>query len=330
MFIDYAKIRVRAGKGGNGCISFRREKYVPKGGPSGGDGGKGGSIIIKVDPNINTLLFYKYRKVFKAENGKHGQGSNKKGKDGKDLILYVPRGTVIKDESNNILADLQKDDQKFIAAKGGKGGRGNSSFATPTNQTPMFAEQGKEGEEKVLILELKLIADVGLVGLPNAGKSTLLSVISEAKPKIADYPFTTLEPVLGVVHTGNYSSFIVADIPGIIEGSHKGLGLGLQFLKHIERTKILWLLIDCSTEFNPVENLNIILNELKQYNLSLLNKPKIVVATKMDIANMKNLELLKKFCKINNYNLFCISAVAKKGLNKLINYTNKSLRQSLR
>ncbi len=326
MFIDYAKIRVKGGKGGDGCISFRREKYVPRGGPSGGDGGKGGSVIIKVDPQINTLLYYKYRKVFKAENGKPGQGKNKKGKDGKDLILFVPKGTIIKSENNLILADLDEDAKEYIAAKGGKGGRGNSAFATSTNQAPLIAEKGEEGEEKILILELKLIADVGLVGLPNAGKSTLLSVISEAKPKIGDYPFTTLEPMLGVVSANNYSSFVAADIPGIIEGSHQGLGLGLQFLRHIERTKILWILIDASSDINPITNLNTVLNELHQYSSSLYKKPKIILATKIDIAKKRNIELLKRFCQNSNYDFFCISAVANKGIKKLIYYTIKKLK----
>ncbi len=257
-FVDYVKINVKAGDGGRGCISFRREKYVPKGGPDGGDGGRGGHIIIKATDRLNTLLDLKYRRTYKAERGHHGKGKNMHGSNGKDLIVNVPVGTVIKDAlTNELIADLDKNGMEIIVARGGKGGLGNAHFVTPVRQAPKFAQPGEKGEEKSLILELKLLADVGLIGLPNAGKSTFLSVISSAKPKIAEYPFTTLTPVLGVVKLKDYKSFVVTDIPGLIEGAHKGAGLGYQFLRHVERTSLLLHLIDISDIGigDPVENL---------------------------------------------------------------------------
>jgi len=321
MFIDYAKIRVKAGKGGNGCIAFRREKYVPRGGPSGGDGGDGGDVIIKVDPHRNTLLEYKYKKIFKAKNGKHGEGSNRKGKKGNDIYIFVPQGTIIKDEKGNVIKDLIMPDDELIIAKGGRGGRGNSAFASSTNQAPMYAEEGQEGEEKVIILELKLIADVGITGYPNVGKSTLISAISAAKPKIADYPFTTLSPCLGVVKVDDYNSFIAADIPGIIENAHKGAGLGLQFLRHIERTKLLWILIDLSVQYDPIKTLKSIRHELISYNKDFINKPYLVVGSKKDISNSNTEEALSEYCKEMKIPYFAISAVSHLGLKELINST---------
>lgn len=323
-FVDYVKIYIKAGDGGRGCVSFRREKYVPKGGPDGGDGGKGGDIIIKASSELHTLLDHKYQKNYKAERGQHGKGSNMKGKDGEDLIIKVPVGTVIKDgETEEILADLDEEGKEFIAAKGGKGGLGNAHFATPTHQTPRFAQPGEPGEEKSIILELKLLADVGLIGLPNAGKSTLISVVSSAKPKIADYPFTTLTPVLGVVKYGEYNSFVIADIPGLIEGAHEGAGLGHQFLRHVERTSLLLHLVDISDHLttDPVQDFEKIQKELVLYNPELIKKPLAVAGTKTDLAyEGKRLKKLKKYCEKKGIDFFPISAVKKEGINKLIEY----------
>lgn len=294
MFIDFARIKVKAGQGGSGCVSFRREKFVAKGGPNGGDGGKGGSVILVGDKNLHTLIDFKYKKNYKAERGQHGMGSDKTGKNGSDIFINVPLGTLIKDtETEEIVADIVKDKQKYVAAKGGKGGRGNARFATPTNRAPREWEVGQPGEEKHLTLELKLIADIGLVGLPNAGKSTLLSVISAAKPKIADYPFTTLQPNLGIVKYTDHTSFVVADIPGLIEGAHSGKGLGHQFLRHIERTRALAFLIDI-TEKNPENIFKILRNELKKYSSILIKKPYIIVLTKSDLTNKKNVNIASK------------------------------------
>jgi GTP-binding protein len=246
-FVDYVKIHVKAGDGGRGCVSFRREKYVPRGGPDGGDGGRGGHIILKATKELNTLLDLKYQREYKAERGEHGKGSNKHGRNGEDKIIFVPVGTLVKEaETETVIADLDYDGKEVIVAKGGRGGLGNSHFATATRQAPKFAQPGEKGAEKQLILELKLLADVGFIGLPNAGKSTLISLISSAKPKIADYPFTTLVPNLGVVKLEDFRSFVVADIPGLIKGAHRGAGLGFQFLRHVERTSILLHLVDVS------------------------------------------------------------------------------------
>lgn len=284
MFIDSAKIFVKAGDGGNGVVSFRREKYVPKGGPDGGDGGNGGSIILQADRNLSTLLDFRYKAHYKAERGKHGQGARKTGLSGKDVIIKVPCGTIVKDaETNLVLGDLTQHGETLVVARGGRGGRGNQHFATPTNRAPRHAEPGQSGEERTLILELKLLADVGLVGFPNAGKSTLISVISAAKPKIADYPFTTLQPNLGIVPYRDYQSFVVADIPGIIEGASEGKGLGLRFLKHIERTKVLAILIPCTSP-DIKREYQILTGELKKFSPSLAAKPKVVVISKMDLA----------------------------------------------
>ena len=298
MLIDNVKITIKSGDGGNGCVSFRREKYVPKGGPNGGDGGNGGNVIFKADNSLSTLIDFKYRRIYKAQNGKHGMGGDKTGRNGDDIIIRVPCGSIIKDAlSGRILADLTENGGTYPAAKGGKGGRGNARFATPTNQAPRNAEPGKKGEEKEIEIELKLIADVGLVGLPNSGKSTLISKISAAKPKIADYPFTTLQPNLGIVRYKDFQSFVVADIPGLIEGAHKGKGLGIRFLKHIERTKVLVFLIDSTLipfKENKTEDYNTLINELKNYDKKLLDKPRIICFSKVDALTDEQRKSLNK------------------------------------
>ncbi|MBP1674047.1 MAG: obgE [Bacteroidetes bacterium] len=328
-FIDYAKIFVESGHGGKGCVSFRREKYVPRGGPDGGDGGKGGDIIIRVSTQINTLLDFKYKREYHARDGQNGMGQKMHGKDAEDLVIPVPAGTVIKDaDSNEVIADLIKDGDYFIAAKGGRGGLGNSHFATSTKQVPRYAQPGEEGEDTWLILELKLLADVGLIGFPNAGKSTLISVISSAKPKIADYPFTTLVPNLGVVKLKDHRSCVVADIPGLIEGAHEGAGLGARFLRHIERTRIFLHLIDVSdmAEQDPVARYFTIRRELEMYSPELLLKPETIVATKIDSAtDKKRLEMLEKYCENNDIDFMKISAVTGRGIKTLINYLSKAL-----
>ena len=283
-FVDSASIFVQAGDGGKGCVSFRREKFVPKGGPDGGDGGRGGHIWLRTNRQLTTLLDFKYKKKYLAVRGVHGQGARKTGKDGGDVTIDVPCGTIVRNaETQEIIADLTGVDQEILIARGGKGGRGNQHFATPTRQAPRYAEPGQKGEEFTLEMELKLMADVGLVGFPNAGKSTLISVISAAKPKIADYPFTTLVPNLGIVRYEEYKSFVMADIPGIIEGAAEGKGLGIQFLRHIERTKILAVLISADSP-DIAEEYRTLLGELGKFNKGLLDKPRIVVITKMDIA----------------------------------------------
>ena len=318
MFIDRAKIFVIAGNGGHGVVSFRREKYVPKGGPDGGDGGKGGDVIIQTDSNLNTLLDFRYRTRFKAESGKHGQGANKTGRSGQDLIIRVPKGTLIKDdETEEILTDLVDDNQQVVIVKGGKGGKGNARFATPTNQTPRNAEEGEEGQSKTIFLELKLIADVGLVGLPNAGKSTLLSKLSAARPKIADYPFTTLSPNLGIVRYKEGVSFVMADIPGLIEGAHEGKGLGLDFLRHIERTKVLAFLIEITSE-NIFRDYEVLKNELKSYNPELLKRPSLIILTKIDLPAGDSDEGIEKINQLG-FPILKISALTGEGLDELKN-----------
>src|SRR6476661_8231575 len=287
MFIDEAKMRVKAGDGGNGCLAFRGEKCVPRGGPSGGDGGRGGDVVMVATEHHNTLLHFRFNPEHKAQRGRHGEGSDKTGHNGHSVELATPVGTVVYDaETGELLHDFTTAGDRFIVAKGGRGGRGNARFATSTHQTPTEHEDGKPGEERRLRLELKLLADVGLVGFPNAGKSTLISRISAAKPKIADYPFTTLVPNLGVVSTDDQRTFVVADIPGLIEGAHEGHGLGIQFLRHIERTRLLAHLVDVSEESgrDPVEDFEVILRELHSYSDTLAEKPMIVLATKMDVA----------------------------------------------
>ncbi|MCX7835808.1 MAG: GTPase ObgE [bacterium] len=306
MFIDYATLTIKAGRGGDGCVSFRREKFVPKGGPDGGDGGKGGDVIFVVDPNRTTLLDFRYVHHFEAENGMHGSGNKMTGRNGKDCIIPVPQGTLVKDkETGEILADLTSIGQKWIAAKGGKGGKGNSNFATSVNRAPRKATPGKEGEEKSLILELKLIADVGLVGKPNAGKSTLLATVTAARPKIADYPFTTLEPNLGIVPLPEFRSFVMADIPGLIEGASQGKGLGYRFLRHIERTRLLLILIPMDSE-NPKEELMMLLNELNHYSEELVKKPRLVVRSKSDLISQSSIELeeaILSFSAVTHHNI---------------------------
>lgn len=314
-FIDYASIHVKAGNGGHGCVAFLREKFRPKGGPSGGDGGNGGNIIIKTDSNLSTLSDLTYNKKYIAKNGANGQGKNMHGKNGLDVILKVPVGTLVKDvETDRVLVDLDKNDITYIVAKGGNGGFGNARFKTQRNTAPRIANDGQKGEEKKIDLELKILADIGLVGFPNAGKSTLISKISNAKPRIADYPFTTLVPNLGIVKYHDYKSFVVADIPGLIRGASSGKGLGIQFLKHIERTKVLAFLIDASVE-NIKKEYKVLLKELENYSTSLLKKPRILLITKID--------LIEKDKKIKNIPqkipVFNISSIANINLDKAIN-----------
>lgn len=330
-FVDFVKIYVKAGNGGKGCVSFRREKYVPKGGPDGGDGGRGGHVVFRTTRDINTLLDIKYQQQYRAANGQHGMGKEMHGKNGKDLIVPVPVGTIIKDkDTDEILCDLIEEGQEFITVKGGRGGFGNVHFKGPTRQTPKFAQPGEPGEEKNLILELKLLADIGLIGLPNAGKSTLISVISSAKPKIADYPFTTLVPVLGVVRYAEFKSFVIADIPGLIEGAHKGTGLGFQFLRHIERTSVLLHLVDISevSEGDPVDNLEKINRELKLYSPLLIEKPQAVAGTKFDIKGKgERLDRLALYCKDKNIDFFTICSVTGEGIKKLITYLGQKVEE---
>lgn len=316
MFIDEAKINVKAGNGGNGCVSFRHEKYVPKGGPDGGDGGNGGNVIFVVDKNLNTLIEFKYHQHFKAASGKHGQGAKKHGHSGNDVIVSVPLGTIARDgETVKIIADLSDPEDRIIIARGGKGGKGNAQFATATNQTPKRAEKGLPGEENTILFELKLIADIGLVGFPNAGKSTLLSRVSSAHPKIADYPFTTLQPNLGIVQYDDFKSFVMADIPGIIEGAHDGKGLGFRFLRHIERTKVLLFLIECTVE-NPVDEYNKLLEELRLFSDKLIKKQRLVALTKTDIIPSGERIIIPDFGE--NTEALAISAVSGDGIKGLI------------
>lgn len=320
-FIDRVKIYVRAGKGGDGAVAFLREKYRPKGGPAGGDGGKGGNVILVATSSKHTLLDFKYKKHFIAEDGEPGKGKKMHGKKGEDLIIYVPVGTVVKDaRTGEIICDLVKDGQRCTVARGGKGGRGNARFATPTNQAPTYAEKGEPGEERWIILELKLIADVGLIGFPNAGKSTLLARLTRANPKIADYPFTTLSPNLGVMELGWDRRLIIADIPGLIEDAHKGAGLGHEFLRHIERTKFLAHIIDVSDfrERDPIQAFEAINKELALYSQELVKKPQIVVANKIDASSDKELiEELRSYFKEKGYEFCAISALTGEGLEEL-------------
>jgi len=322
-FIDRVKIFVKAGHGGAGCVSFRREAYVPKGGPDGGDGGEGGDVILLADRQLGTLIDLKYQQQYFAAKGQQGRGKQQSGSDGADTIIRVPVGTTVNDaETRTMIVDLDTDGMEYIIAKGGRGGKGNAFFKSATHQAPRFAQPGEEGEEQWLFLELKLLADVGLVGFPNAGKSTLISRISAAKPKIADYPFTTLSPVLGVVKPEGRRSFVVADIPGLIENAHKGAGLGFEFLRHVERTSILLHMVDVSgmVPGDPVDNFQKINKELELYNAALLQKYMAVAATKIDAAEPERLEELKGYCHEKGIRLFPISAVTGAGLEPLLNF----------
>jgi GTP-binding protein len=324
MFVDEAKIRVKAGDGGNGCMAFRREKFVPRGGPSGGDGGCGGDVVMQSSERHNTLVHFRFNPEYNGERGRHGEGSNKTGREGEGVVLQVPVGTVVYDEiTGELVHDFTRPDEVVVIARGGRGGRGNARFATSVHQAPREHEQGFPGEERVLRLELKLLADVGLVGYPNAGKSTLISRISAARPKIADYPFTTLQPNLGVVVVGEAPdeiSFVVADIPGLIEGASEGAGLGTQFLRHIERTRFLVHLVDVSDASgrpDPIEDYEVITKELASFGSGLDSKPTIVVASKIDAVNKDKLAKLKRYCKRKKLELYPISAVSGEGIDKL-------------
>ncbi len=332
MFVDEAKIYVKAGDGGNGCVAFRREKYVPRGGPSGGDGGAGGSVYLEATQHDNTLLRYRFNREFRAERGRHGEGSKRTGHSGADLVLPVPVGTIVFDhESGEQLADLTAAGQRLLIARGGRGGRGNQHFAKPWHQAPRESEEGQSGEEKHLRLELKLLADVGLVGFPNVGKSTLISRISAARPKIADYPFTTLEPNLGVVSADGprdrnakptfSRTFVVADLPGLIKGAHAGAGLGTRFLRHIERTRLVAHLIDTSdaSDRDPVRDFEIIQGELASFSATLAAKPVMVVATKLDATTDRTrLEALRAFCAAKQLEFYAISSVTGEGITQLV------------
>lgn len=330
MFTDYVKIIAKAGDGGNGAISFRREKYVAAGGPDGGDGGKGGDVYFEVDPNSNTLIDFRFKKKFKAQSGNNGEGANKYGRSGEDLTIKVPIGTIIKDSNTNrVLADLSHEGQRELVLKGGRGGKGNTHFATSTRQAPRFSQDGEKGEEKELILELKLLADVGLIGFPNVGKSTFLGRTTSATPKIADYHFTTLEPNLGVVKTPYRESFVIADIPGIIEGANEGVGLGLQFLRHIERTRLLLHVIDVSGSEGrePVDDFNKINAELQKYSEKLSQRTQIIVANKIDsMQDEKLYQDLEKLAKENKLEIFKISAVTGEGVDTLIKHVSELLK----
>ena len=325
-FIDQATVYVKAGNGGNGAISFRREKFVPKGGPDGGNGGDGGSVRILADRQLSTLLDFKYKRQYRAVNGEHGRGKTQTGKTGADVVLKVPCGTLVRDSSTGeIIADLVGNGEEIIDARGGKRGRGNAEFATPTNQAPRVAEPGTPGEERELLLELKLLADVGLVGFPNAGKSTLISVVSAAKPKIADYPFTTLAPNLGIVRIAEGKSFTLADMPGLIKGAHEGKGLGIQFLRHIERTKVLVFMIESISE-NPKRDYEILLHELDSYNSELAKKPRIVALSKIDLFEDKALKKLKKVSFGRKIRVFRVSAITRVGVDTLVDEMWRALR----
>ena len=331
MFTDYAKIYASAGKGGNGAVSFRREKYIAAGGPDGGDGGKGGDIYFEVNPDSNTLIDFRYKKKFKAENGNNGEGAHKSGKSGEDLYIKVPIGTIVKDaETGEVLADLSEKDQKALVLRGGRGGKGNSHFATSTRQAPRFSQGGEDGEEKELILELKLLADVGLIGFPSVGKSTILSVVTAATPKIAEYHFTTLEPNLGVVKPEYGESFVIADIPGLIEGASEGVGLGIQFLRHIERTRLLLHVIDVSGSEgrDPVEDYYVINKELEKYSKKLAKRKQIIVANKVDAMQDESLyEKLAELAKEKNLEIYQISAATGQGIKELMQQVSKELKE---
>jgi GTP-binding protein len=327
-FVDVMKIRLKAGDGGRGCISFRREKYVPRGGPDGGNGGNGGNIILLGDTGKHTLLDFNFMAQYKADRGQHGKGKDMHGSRGRDLILRVPLGTIVKNsETGEVIVDITEPNKEFVIAKGGRGGRGNAAFITPSRRAPRICEEGEEGESLEVILELKLIADVGIIGFPNAGKSTFISVVSAARPKVADYPFTTLVPNLGVVKGEYGQSFVLADMPGLIEGASDGAGLGIRFLKHIERTKILVHFIDSSDEKSMIERYETIRNELSEYSDLLDKKQEVIVATKIDSANQDNLEEFEKYLQNKTEKLYKISSLTKDGLNELIKELELTLKK---
>mgnify|MGYP004584824707 FL=1 len=319
-FVDVAKIHVKAGNGGNGVVTFHREKYVAAGGPDGGDGGRGGNVVFRGEKNLSTLMDFRYKRKYAAQNGEDGRGGNQSGRGAEDLIVKVPIGTVVKDaESGLVIADVSEE-KDYIIAKGGKGGLGNQHFATPTRQIPNFAKPGYKGEERDVILELKLIADVGLIGFPNVGKSTLISTISSAKPKIANYHFTTLSPVLGVVRVDDEASFVAADIPGIIEGASEGVGLGHDFLRHVERCRLLLHVVDVSGSEgrDPIEDFKLINKEIVNFSLELSQRPQIAIANKADIATQEQIDTFKAFCHEQGIQLFVISAATRQGLDNLV------------
>ncbi|HEX6184998.1 MAG TPA: GTPase ObgE [Pyrinomonadaceae bacterium] len=329
LFIDRVRIRIRGGHGGNGVTAFRREKFVPRGGPSGGDGGRGGDVWLVADESLNTLLHLRYNPEHTADRGRHGEGSNRSGREGDDVTVRVPVGTQVLDaETGELLVDISEDGQRWLAAKGGRGGFGNAHFASSTNRAPRYHQEGSEGEERELQLELKLLADVGLVGFPNAGKSTLISTISAAKPKVADYPFTTLEPHLGVVDLGDYRTFVVADIPGLIEGAHGGAGLGDRFLRHVERTRLLLHLVDVSSLSgrDPAADYEIINRELAAYDPQLAERPQFVVATKLDaLDEPERLERLRERARADEREFFEISSATGRGVRELVRAVERRL-----
>jgi GTP-binding protein len=328
MFIDQATIRVKAGDGGNGCVAFRREKYVPKGGPSGGDGGSGGSVYVVGTRRLNTLYHLQFQRDWRAGRGQHGMGSNCSGLNGEDVVIELPVGSVVRDkETGDLLADLTTEDQRVLVAKGGRGGWGNQHFATSTRQAPRFAQPGDAGEQRELFIELKLIADVGIVGLPNAGKSTLISVISAAKPKIADYPFTTLVPNLGVVKADDDQTFVVADIPGLIEGAHEGHGLGHEFLRHVERCSLLLHLVDLSAGDHPDADAEVVARELELHSKVLAGKPRLVCGSKLDAAAPGNSDKLRAWAQRHGYQYHEISAVSGEGVRELVRRLAAMVRQ---
>ena len=330
-FVDETKLWIQSGDGGRGCVSFRREKFVPRGGPDGGNGGKGGDVILIASNKHPTLVDLALQQHYRAKRGQHGKGKLQHGKNGPDLEIFVPVGTVIRDaETNSILKDLVQKGERFIVARGGRGGRGNTSFKSSTNQAPRVAQDGEKGEDKWLKLELKLLADVGIIGLPNAGKSTLISQMSSAHPKIADYPFTTLTPNLGVVQSENFDNFVVADIPGLIKGAHQGSGLGLKFLKHIERTNLLVFLLDVShlEGDDPGKEYQIILSELKNYNTSLLKKPRIIALNKLDLLSSQGLPAeIARYFEQFKIPFVSLSALTGKGIDTLVTLIKHSLKQ---
>jgi GTP-binding protein len=334
LFIDQVTIRVQGGHGGNGVTAFRREKFVPRGGPSGGDGGRGGDVWLEADESLNTLLHLRYNPEHVAERGRHGEGSNRAGRDGADVVVHVPVGTqVFEAQTGELLCDLTEPGARWLAARGGRGGFGNAHFATSTNRAPRYHQPGSPGEERELRLELKLLADVGLVGFPNAGKSTFISTVSAARPKIADYPFTTLEPHLGVVQYGEFQTFVIADIPGLIEGAHRGAGLGTRFLRHIERTRLLLHLVDVSLASgrDPVNDYEVINRELGAYNEALAARPQIVVATKIDaLDEPERLERLRRRAEADGWAFHAISAVTGQGMRELMNAVARKLGEMAR